>query len=384
LDFQLAEATEARFDRPFDYILLPDLINAHPDIQTLFEHLLSGAHPRTRLILTFTNELWSPILRLAELTGFRKPQPLQNCLSVADVQNLLNLAGWEVIRTEGRILWPFPTPLWARFCNRFLAPCFGRLGLAQLVVARPRPSPGLQPNLRCAVIIPARNERANIAPAIQRVPELGAGTELVFIEGHSTDGTWEEIQNQIAANPHRRIRALKQTSRGKGPAVREAFATTNADVLFILDADLTVSPEDLSKFYALVACGAAEFVNGVRLIYPKGDGAMRFANLLGNKFFGVALSWLLGQPVRDTLCGTKVFLRTDYERIAAERHLFGELDPFGDFDLLFGAARLNLRIVDLPVHYHARAYGRSQIRRWRDGWLLLRMLRTAALRLKFG
>jgi glycosyltransferase involved in cell wall biosynthesis len=203
------------------------------------------------------------------------------------------------------------------------------------------------------------------------------------VEGHSKDGTWEEIQRVIRENPHRDIRALKQKTNGKGAAMREAFAVARGDILFILDADLTVAPEDLPKFYHLVASGEADFVNGVRLVYPMQDEAMRFLNMVANKFFGCAFSWLLGQTVKDTLCGTKVLRREDYHRIAANRRHFGDFDPFGDFDLLFGAARLNLKIVDLPIRYLARTYGTTNISRWSHGWLLLRMLRTAALRLKF-
>jgi glycosyltransferase involved in cell wall biosynthesis len=233
------------------------------------------------------------------------------------------------------------------------------------------------------VVIPARNEAGNIEAAVQRVPEMGTGTEIIFVEGHSKDNTWEEIQRVAAKYSHRKIKILKQQSKGKGGAVREAFATANGDILFILDADLTVPPEDLPKFYHVGCAGIADFVNGVRLVYPMEDQAMRFFNMIGNKFFSLAFTWLLGQPIKDTLCGTKVLFRSQYELIAKNRSYFGDFDPFGDFDLLFGAAKLNLRILDLPVRYRARTYGETNISRWRHGWLLLRMVRFAAMRLKF-
>ena len=251
------------------------------------------------------------------------------------------------------------------------------------MVARPRPSAPPERHYSCSVVIPARNEAGNIEAAVQRTPEIGLGTELIFIEGGSTDNTWEEIQRVKARYPRRDIKALKQQSKGKGGAVREAFAAAAGDLLFILDADLTMPPEQLPKFYDVACSGTADFVNGVRLVYPMEQEAMRFLNMIANKFFGIAFSWLLGQPIKDTLCGTKVLFRKDYEAIVRHRAYFGDFDPFGDFDLLFGAAKLNLRIIDLPIRYQARTYGETNIQRWRHGWLLLRMTAFAATRLKF-
>ena len=212
---------------------------------------------------------------------------------------------------------------------------------------------------------------------------MGAGTELIFVEGGSKDNTWAEIQRVAHAFPERRIQCLQQQGRGKGDAVRAGFAAATGDILIILDADLTVQPEELPKFYEALASGRTEFGNGVRLVYPMQDEAMRFLNLCANKAFGQIFSWLLGQTVKDTLCGTKAMRRSDYERLAAGRGYFGEFDPFGDFDLLFGAGKLDLRITDIPVHYCDRTYGTTNIQRWRHGWLLLRMVMFAARKLKF-
>jgi glycosyltransferase involved in cell wall biosynthesis len=228
-----------------------------------------------------------------------------------------------------------------------------------------------------------RNEAGNIQAVVERMPELGLGTEIIFVEGHSQDNTWSEIQRVKSAYAQRAIKVLKQQSAGKGGAVREGFAAATGEVLFILDGDLTVPPEDLPKFYDVVRSGVADFVNGGRLVYPLADEAMRFLNMVANKFFALAFSWMLGQPLKDTLCGTKVLFRTHYDLIAKNRAYFGDFDPFGDFDLLFGAAKLNLRISELPIRYQARTYGQTNIQRWRHGWLLLRMLCFAARRLKF-
>ena len=250
------------------------------------------------------------------------------------------------------------------------------------MVARPERTAATEPH-RCSVVIPVRNEAGNIEAAVQRTPEMGLGTEIIFVEGHSTDNTWEELHRVAGAYASRPIKILKQQSQGKGGAVREGFAAASGDLLFILDGDLTVPPEELPKFYEIARLGKGELINGVRLVYPMETQAMRFLNLAANKFFGLMFSWILGQPIKDTLCGTKVLLRSDYDAIARNRSYFGDFDPFGDFDLLFGAAKLNMRIVDLPIRYRARVYGETNIKRWKHGWLLWRMVLLAARRLKF-
>ena len=383
LEFHEADAAAFRCDEPFDYIVLSDLVNDLPDVQALLESVQHNASPRTRLVLNFQNSLWRPLLALAERLGAKSLTAPQNWLSLADMKGLLSLAGWEIIRTETRILWPVKTPLLGPLLNRWLAPLLKHLCLSIFVVARPRPMPVNDRHYTCSVVIPARNEAGNIEPAVLRTPELGAGTELIFIEGHSTDGTWEELQRVQSKYPHRRIKVLKQQSTGKGGAVREAFAQATGDILMILDADLTMPPEELPKYYEALRRNQAEFVNGSRLVYPMQDEAMQFLNMIANKCFGIAFSWLLGQPLKDTLCGTKALFRSHYELIAANRAYFGDFDPFGDFDLLFGAAKQNLKIVELPIRYQARSYGATNIHRWRHGWLLLRMTWFAARRFKF-
>lgn len=383
LEFQVGDAAQFTIPEQFDYLLLSDLVNDLPDVQALFERLQALAHPRTRLVLNFFSNLWRPVLAVAERLGLKAPTQLQNWLSTEDVRNLLHLAGWEVVKADARLLWPADTPVLAPLLNRWVAPLLRHLCLTSILIARPRPRAGERREYRCSVIIPARNEAGNIEAAARRVPEMGRGTEIVFVEGHSTDSTWTEIQRVALQYPQRDIRILKQKSKGKGGAVREGFEAATGDLLFILDADLTMPPEELPKFYEAACRGTAEFVNGVRLVYPMEDQAMQFLNMVANKAFGLAFSYLLGQPIKDTLCGTKVLFREDYRAIARNRAYFGDFDPFGDFDLLFGAAKLNLRMVDLPIRYRARTYGATNIHRWRHGWLLLRMVQFAARRLKF-
>jgi len=366
----------------FDVIVLSETLNFAADVERLFARLHSVSTPQTRLILNFHSNLWHPLFGLAHACGLRSRQPRSSWLSRHDVASLLALAGWETIKTQPRLLWPIGTPLLAPLCNRILAPLVPALCSTIFTIARPQPRP-LAPLPSVSVVIPARNEAGNIEAAIQRTPQMGAWTELIFVEGNSTDNTWAEIQRVKAAYPDRRIKILQQPGKGKGDAVRAGYGVAEGDVLMILDADLTMPPEELPKFYDAVACGHAEFANGSRLVYPMDKQAMQFLNMIANHCFGHAFSWMLGQRVKDTLCGTKVLRRDHYLKIAANRSYFGEFDPFGDFDLLFGSDKLNLKIVDIPIRYRERTYGATNIHRWSHGWLLLRMVAFAARKLKF-
>lgn len=385
LTFHEADVNTWSSNEKFDYIILSDLVNDLPDVQALLERLHEVSHPRTRLVINHFSNLWRPILTTAASLDLKAPMPNPNWLANSDMKNLLELARWQTVKTDIRILWPLDTPLLAPLMNRWLAPLPGlrNLCLTCFEVARPEPQVSARKHYKCSVVVPARNEAGNIEAAVKRTPEMGKGTELIFIEGHSKDNTWEEIQRVQKAYPDREIKIMQQQGKGKGNAVREAFAAATGDLLFILDADLTMPPEELPKFYEAARSGKADFVNGVRLVYPMEDEAMRFLNMIANKLFGLTFSWLLGQSIKDTLCGTKVLFKQDYELIAQHRNYFGDFDPFGDFDLLFGAAKLNLRIVDLPIRYKARTYGDTNIDRWRHGALLFRMVEFAARRLKF-
>jgi hypothetical protein len=383
--FHVADAHDLRFlDEQFDVVILSDLLNDVWDVQGVLEQVGRLCHTRTRVIANVYSRLWEVPLGAAARLGLARPRLPQNWLTVKDVGNLLTLAGFEVIKQWQEFLWPLPTPLVASFANRGLVKLWPvcALALSNFLMARVRPNGQTSEPLRVSIVVPARNEAGNVPNIFERTKHL-TNAELIFVEGQSSDGTYEAVQRAIDTAAGMPARLFRQAGTGKGDAVRLGFSQAIGDVLIILDADLTVPPEDLPRFIDAIRSGLGEFVNGVRLVYPMERHAMRFWNLIGNKFFSVAFSWVLGQPVKDTLCGTKALRAADYQRIAANRSYFGDFDPFGDFDLLFGAAKLGLRIVDLPVRYHERTYGTSNIQRWRHGWLLLRMLLVAARRLKF-
>lgn len=382
LEFVQADAHDlSALQGSFDCVIFSDTINDLWDVQRAFEQIRRLCAPRARLMLNFYSRLWEFPLNVAQRLGRATPLLEQNWLTREDVSGMLSLAGFEVIRSWQEVLWPLPL---GGFFNRVLVRFwpFRELALSNFVIARPRPEAAdEQPAV--SIIIPARNEAGNIAAIFERTPRMGRQSELIFVEGHSRDGTYAAIEKEIAAHPTTPSRLLRQKGIGKADAVRLGFAYARGDILMILDADLTVPPEDLPRFYEALRTGKGEFINGVRLVYPMERQAMRGLNFLGNKLFSLAFTWLLGQPIKDTLCGTKALWRDDYARIAANRAYFGDFDPFGDFDLLFGAAKLSRKIVDLPIRYRERTYGTTNISRWKHGVLLLRMIAFAARRIKF-
>ena len=365
----------------FDTIILSDLVNELWDVQQVLEQVKPFCTSRTRIIINFYSRLWEIPLYVTQFLYLATPTLAQNWLTHEDVINMLNLAGFETIRTWNEVLWPLPL---GSFFNKFLVRFwpFKEFALANFLVARPQPEKVDEKPI-VSVVVPARNEAGNIKAIFERVTKMGRETELVFVEGHSQDDTCVTIEKEIAAHPTTRSLLLRQSGIGKADAVQLGFERSSGDILMILDADLTVPPEALPRFYEALVSGKGEFINGVRLVYPMEEQAMRSLNFLGNKFFSMAFSWLLGQPIKDTLCGTKVLWKKDYESIAANRSYFGDFDPFGDFDLIFGAAKQNLKIVDLPIRYRERTYGSTNISRWKHGMLLMRMVTFAARRIKF-
>jgi len=380
-------AVVAQAGGPFDVILMVNVVTHLEDVQAVFESLIPLCHRRTRLFIYSYSRLWQPILRLAEMLRLKYHQPPEAWLPPEEIRTMLSLADLEVVRKDSLVVFPAYVPLLADLLNRYVGrvPVLSGLSLMYGIIARPAPAlfPPAERAPSTSVVIPCRNEAGHIEALVERLPELGAGSEFLFVEGNSKDDTEQAIRDAIARNPGRPLRLLKQTGHGKGDAVRLGFDQAKGDVLVILDSDMGVSPEDVPKFVSALVRGKGELVNGSRMVYPIEGRAMRFLNMVANKVFAALFAWILEQQVRDTLCGTKALYREDYRRIAANRAYFGEFDPFGDFDLLFGAARLNFKIVDVAVRYHERRYGETNISRFRHGLLLARMSLFAARKLKF-
>lgn len=389
IEFLKMDANNITLNRTYDLIVISNLIGFVDDIQNVFEQVKKCCHPTTKVIVQYYNSMWEPLIKLSELLGIKQKTPTQNWLSTRDINNLLFVSGFDVYRNSKRLIFPFFIPLLSALLNKYLAkfPFFKFFSFNIYSFAKPLPQTNeaeYAAKFSTTVVIPARNESGNIENAILRLPKFGKHIEIIFVEGNSTDDTWtkiQEIQKKYAGTHD--IKIAQQKGKGKADAVREGYKIATGDILMILDADLTVPPEDLPKFYNAIAGSKGDFINGTRLVYPMDKEAMRFLNYLGNHFFSWAFTWLLDQRFKDTLCGTKVMFREDYIKLTTNRKYFGEFDPFGDFDLLFGAHKLNLKIVEVPIRYRERTYGSTNISRFKHGVILLRMCAFASRKCKF-
>ena len=389
LDLRVMNASDITLNRTYDVIIISNLVGYLEDVEAVLNEVKKVCHSQSKIIVSYYNKVWEPLLKLGERLGLKTKTPEQNWLTQQDINNLLYLAGFDVYRKNRRMLLPINIPILSWLLNKYIARlpffkwfCINHFSFAQ--IQSTIPSEEAKTKYSTSVIIPARNESGNIENAILRLPQFGKHIEIIFIEGNSTDDTWAMIQ-KIAEKykDSHDIKIGQQDGKGKGDAVRKGFGMATGDILMILDADLTVPPEDLPKFYNAIASGKGGFINGSRLVYAMDKNAMRFLNMLANKFFSWAFTWLLEQPFKDTLCGTKVILREDYYKLIKNRKFFGEFDPFGDFDLIFGAYKLNLKIVEIPIRYRERTYGDTNISRFKHGLILLKMVLFAMRKIKF-
>jgi hypothetical protein len=383
LHFEAGDINKVLIKEKFDYIILSGLLGELGDIQKFLEDLKIFCTKDTRVIIEYYSFFWQYVLKICEKLRMKMPQKNQNWLTVYDIDNFLKLAGYESTKKERRIL--FPCYIWGLsfILNKIFAnlPMLNALTLNHFVIARPLLKE--EHEFSVTIVIPCRNEKGNIEKAITRTPFFGKSQEFIFVEGWSKDGTYEEAERVVKKYLDKDIKLYKQTGKGKMDAVRLGFLKAKGDILMILDADLTVPPEELPKFYNAIVNNKGEFINGCRLVYPLEKDAMRFLNIVANNFFGIFFSWLLGQRFKDTLCGTKVLSRRHYEAIAENRSYFGDFDPFGDFDLIFGANKLSLKMLEVPIRYKSRSYGETQIQRFRHGLLLFKMCGFAMRKIKF-
>lgn len=385
LEFYEMNCEHISLEEKFDFVIISDTIGYFKDVQKSFEQIHKLCKQETRVIITYFNFLWLPILNLAEFFKLKMPQARNNWLDMSDISNLLYLSDFEVIKTGRKFLLPVYIPLLSDFFNKFIAnlPLINNLCLCKFIISSSNKF--RDPLETVSVVVPARNEKGNIESIVQRIPKMGSNTEIIFVEGNSTDDTFDEIKKVcLKYDNELNLKYIKQDGKGKADAVRKGFKLASGNILMILDADMTVPPEDLSKFYDAIASGKAEFLNGSRLIYPLEKDAMRTLNIWGNKFFSMMFTWILNQRIKDTLCGTKVISKENYTKLLDSIKFLGDFDPFGDFDLIFGASKLNLKFAEIPIRYKARVYGQTNISRFKHGWMLLKMTFFAMRKFKFN
>ncbi len=366
-------------DERFAYVILNDMAGYVDDLFALLTALRRHTSLTSRLVIVQHNYLWRPVLRCAAALRLKRPERIRNWLSVGDLRVFLEATGFEPIDVRPKLFCPKrwlgvgPAINWVAG----LMPFVGRLASTEILVARPGDRTTDAARKTASIVLTTRDEHANIEPMVQSIPEVGAHTEILFVEGHSTDGTREEIERVICAYPERNIRLLVQDGIGQGDAIRKGFDQATGDVIILLEADRTSPPEDVLKVFEVVASGRAEYVNGSRFVYPRQPGSMPVLNVIGNALFAVWFTWFLGQRTSDVLCGIKAIDRVQFRRLLRNWGFLGLHDPFGDFELAFGAARLGLKISEVPTRYACRQYGVPKTRPLRHGWMLLRMVLRA-------
>ena len=383
LHFVKSDPEELDLGETFDYVIFNHIFDT-VDILGAFEHIRRHCSADTLLVVINYNQFWQPLLQFASKMGLRSQFVEPNWVSENDIRGFLRLAGFRIVRMHRLLLFPKWIPLVSASLNDFVArlPGIRRLCMMQVIVARPIGAASQEEDVSVSVIVPCRNEAGNIQPAVERIPSMGRCTEIIFCDDKSTDGTADEVRRMQALHPEKNIRLVDGPGICKAENVWTGFRAARGDVLIILDADLTVMPEELPMFFHSLVQGHGGFVNGSRLIYPMPDLAMKFANMIGNKFFGLLFSFLLDQRIKDTLCGTKVFWRKDWLRMEPLLGSWGIKDLWGDYELLFGASRLHLEIVEAPVHYQERLHGVTKMTRvFANGWRMLRICWHAWLRL---
>ena len=379
-----SEEDLSKINEKFDYVIIS--VSHLFDIWAIFLHIHKVLKPDGRLLVLHINYVWQPILELASKLHLVLKQPVQNYLPYEDIVTQLYLTDYKIIKHDATLIFPKNLKPFSAFLNTKAEkwPLLRQFRMIGYIIAVPESKPKPLRDMSCSVIVPCRNEVGNIENLVRRLPALSLNTEIIFIDGKSTDGTVEKIKEMI--EKYKGIKQIillhQKVCDGKASAVWQGFEAAQNEIFFILDSDLTVPPEDLPKFYRAIVQGKAAFVNGTRLVYPLEKEAMRFLNFLANKMFGLIFTWLLEQRIKDTLCGTKVLTKKNYERIKALSSYFGDFDPFGDFLLLFGASYLGLKIIEVPIRYQARTYGEIKIKRFKHGFLLLKMTIIAFVKLK--
>lgn len=383
IEFITSNTESFNLNRTFDYVLLTSVEDV-VDIKAVLDSIKKHSHEFTRVIVLNYNFLWNPLVNLAEKFGMKIPQNLHNWISEQDVSSFLELSQFEKVINYRSILFPFYIPVVSWILNKYIArlPLFRRLTMLNFTVARVREFE--KKDYSVSVIVPCRNEAGNIEDAVTRIPQLGSHTEILFGDDNSTDGTGDKVREMIAKYPDKDIKLYQGPGISKSENVWTGFDLAKGDIVLILDADLTVIPEELPYFYEAIAKRNGEFINGSRLVYPMHNNAMKLFNIIGNKFFSIAFSYILDRPIKDTLCGTKVMWRKDYQRIKKLRGTWGIKDRWGDYELIFSAAKLNLKIIDLPVHYYERTYGETKMTgRIQNGIIMLKMCWAALNKIKF-
>ena len=348
------------------------------DFIKFFNRLYKESNKKSKIILTTINSSWKPIIYIAKKMRLTSLKVSDGWISLNQLENIANLTNFVVLEKGYRTLIPKYIPFLSDIINSLFlkVPIIKRVGILQYIVLL-KSDPPKKSNLSCSIVVPCFNEEGNVEDCIKKCPKVGKFTELIIVDDGSSDKTYQIAQGLLKKYPFVRVISYKP-NRGKAHAVERGFSSAKGDIIMVWDADRTVPENELYLFYDALATGKARFANGTRLLYPMEDQAMKWLNLVGNKIFSLIFSWILSTPISDTLCGTKALFKKDYKKIKMGN------EPWGDFDLLFGASDLGLKIIEIPVHYRKRVAGESKMKVFKHGLMLAKMAFIGAFRLKLN
>jgi len=357
-------------NKKYDRILLTDVLENHDDVFTLLSIITDCLSDDGKLIISSINSKYSLIFKFFEYLKIKDSNKNNSYIHLKKIQNITNGLGLEYQKYYTKQLFPFKLFFIGGLINKVLEVLFFQfnLGIKTYMIFRPLNREGKK--LSKSIIIPAKNEEGNLKELVSRIPKFD-NTEIIFSYGQSQDRTLE-VMNEIS-NMYSNFlfKVVIQSQTGKANAVWEALEVVENEVIAILDADISVEPETLADFFQIIEKNSADFVNGTRLVYEMDKKSMRFLNKLGNRFFQFFISKIINEPLTDSLCGTKVFKKSNLDDLYRWQKIFNVKDPFGDFDMIFSAAYSGQKIVELPISYKERRYGTTQISRFKDGYKLL-------------
>lgn len=352
-------------DETYDYIIFYESLNYEGDLYSIFRKLKKIIHRDSKVFVIEINPFILFLLKILSRVGLLVPDFKRNMLHLSDLENLVNIFGFDIVDKGYRFAVPFKIFGLGDVINSILPRvsllrnfCFG-----QYIVFRLHPLEAGKQNLSCSVVVPCHNEEGNIADCIARIPNFGAWREIIVVDDGSTDRTKDMVKKIMRGRSDIRLISYEKNC-GKGYAVNIGWQEAKGDVFMMLDCDSTTPPEELALFHEAMEYGA-EFVNGTRVIYPREKNSIPFFNRLGVTFFAHLISWITQKRISDTFCGTKVFLKKYWNCFQIKEFLWG------DWDLFFTAARYRMKMLELPVHYKTRKHGVTKMRPVKHGIILL-------------
>ncbi len=361
-------------NKKYKTIILTDLFEVSTDILELLSMVNKLLGKDGIIVICSINQKWNRILNLFERLNLKDGNQKRLFINSTIVLNIAKVTGLEFVTQRNKQIFPFRMLGLGSLINNILEILFFpfSFGIRIYSILNQQEKFNEEKKYSKSIIIPAKNEEKNLKPLLNQIPELEEDHEIILAIGDSEDKTYEVAKEIKEARcwPFE-VKVIKQTGKGKANAVWEAVEEASKEVIIILDADISVNPETIVQFNSVIDTGKASFVNGTRLIYGMESGAMRIVNNLGNRIFQYIVSIIIGQKITDSLCGTKVFFRKDFNKIKLWKELVQMKDPFGDFDMIFTAGYFGLKILEIPVRYQARVYGVTQIKRFRDGYKLI-------------